>query len=87
MAGPPPLRAVARPFLFLAGEPAMTQADLNQAVAKATGESTRTIERLGFVPLTFPPYEREPLVTDWDTLDRPRRVAVFPSRRGRRSVA
>jgi hypothetical protein len=44
----------------------MTQRDLNREVAAATGETVSTIERLGFVPLTPLPVEREPLVIDWD---------------------
>lgn len=30
----------------------MTQADLNRAVARATGETVRTIAEMGFVPLS-----------------------------------
>ena len=30
----------------------MNQSELDQAVARATGESVRTIARMGFVPLT-----------------------------------
>ena len=37
----------------------MTQHELNQQVAQATGESLRTIDGLGFVPLTHIPFERE----------------------------
>jgi len=46
----------------------MTQAYLNRAVARATGEDSATIARLGFVVLTRGPIERErkPLVIDWD---------------------
>ena len=47
----------------------MTQAELDRAVAEATGESVRTIVRHGFVLLTAGPVEREPLVIDWDELD------------------
>jgi hypothetical protein len=54
----------------------MTQADLNRAVAAATGESVSVIDGLGFVPLTPTPFEREPLVVDWDALDE-ERVALF----------
>ena len=54
----------------------MTQAELDCAVAKATGESSRTIANLGFVPLTPVPFEREPdrkpLMVDWDELDQSR---------------
>ena len=55
----------------------MTQAELNREVAEATGESIATIRELGFVPLTPIPVEREPLVVDWDDIDRQRDV-VFP---------
>jgi hypothetical protein len=46
----------------------MTQAQLNRAVSRATGEDPATIARLGFVVLTRGPVERErkPLVIDWD---------------------
>jgi hypothetical protein len=54
----------------------MTQADLDRAVAAATGESVNTISRRGFVLLTPTPTEREPLVVDWDELDA-NRVALF----------
>ena len=64
----------------------MTQADLNRAVAAATGETVRTIAEMGFVPLTAAPIEREPLVVNWDELDADR-VSVFPQRRRREPVA
>jgi hypothetical protein len=57
----------------------MLQRELDRAVARATGESVSVIAQMGFVPLTEPPVEREPLVVDWDALDdrdyrgRPRR--------------
>ncbi len=38
----------------------MTQAELNYAVAEATGESLGTIDQHGFVLLRGGPYEREP---------------------------
>ena len=46
----------------------MTQAHLDRAVARVTGEDPATIARLGFVVLTHQPVERErqPLVIDWD---------------------
>ncbi|MCH8048469.1 MAG: hypothetical protein IID44_32665, partial [Planctomycetes bacterium] len=47
----------------------MTQAELDQAVARATGESVVTIAQHGFVPLTPVPQEREPLTVDWDEVD------------------
>ena len=57
----------------------MTQAELDREVARATGESMRTISSLGFVPLTVRPMERdrEPLTVDWDEVDR-RRDVRFP---------
>lgn len=54
----------------------MTQADLDRAVAAATGESIQTISERGFVLLTPSPIEREPLVVDWDELQT-NRVALF----------
>ena len=47
----------------------MTQLQLDRAVARATGESMATIARLGFVPLTEIPIERERLAIDWDDVD------------------
>ena len=58
----------------------MTQAELNREIAKKTGETVSTISALGFVPLTGQPYEREPLVIDWDELDADRNVAVLSQR-------
>ena len=62
----------------------MTQEALNQAVAEATGENVRTIDWLGFVPLTAVPIEleaeeedRPPLVVDWDALELERNLAIF----------
>lgn len=57
----------------------MTQTELNREVARATGETVRTIAELGFVPLTPNPFERdrEPLVVDWDDLDASRQV-LYP---------
>ena len=57
----------------------MTQAELNREVARATGESARTIDQLGFVPLTRHPVEteREPLVIDWDEMP-DRRYSLLP---------
>jgi hypothetical protein len=59
----------------------MTQAELNQAVADATGESVHTIRRRGFsvvTPLTvFQPDDVDdyalPNVVDWDALERQQR--------------
>lgn len=60
----------------------MTQAELNQAVAEATGESVHTIRRRGFSvvsPLTvFQPDDTDdyelPNVVDWDALERQQRL-------------
>ena len=54
----------------------MNQAEIDKAVAHATGETRSTISRMGFVLLTTRPVEREdnraPLVVDWDELERVR---------------
>jgi hypothetical protein len=47
----------------------MTQSELNRAVAKATGETVRTVANFGFIQLTAIPIEREPLVIDKDNFD------------------
>jgi len=47
----------------------MTQADLNRAVAAATGETVKMIARQGFGFVEMPPLERDPLVFDWDDED------------------
>ncbi|MFN3160514.1 MAG: hypothetical protein ACE37I_14445 [Rubinisphaera brasiliensis] len=55
----------------------MQQDDLDAAVARATGESLRTIARLGFllaepeIPLDPDDETLGPYVIDWDTLQRP----------------
>lgn len=62
----------------------MTQAELNQAVADATGESVSTIRRRGFSVVTplqvFDPDQNEdytlPNVVDWDALEREQRRYV-----------
>ncbi len=54
----------------------MTQAELDRAVAEATGESVQTIASRGFSIWTPAPMEREPLTVDWDELDS-QRVALF----------
>jgi len=64
-------------FLSHPKDPAMTQNDLNRAVARATGETISTVAAMGFVPLTDVPIEREPLVVDWDELDQRRRFSLF----------
>jgi hypothetical protein len=57
----------------------MTQAEVDRAVARATGESIRTIQRLGFLiadpdsDFTDPDDEElGPYVLDWDELERER---------------
>ena len=59
----------------------MTQAELDRQVAKATGESVKTIAERGFVPLQPIPVEREserdPLTDDWDELEQIRHES-FP---------
>ena len=59
----------------------MTQAELDKAIARITGESVRTISQLGFVELTRQPVEcepnRSPLVVDWDEADA-RRSSYWP---------
>jgi hypothetical protein len=54
----------------------MTQAELNRAVSRATGETVGAIAALGFIPLTAVPIEREPHMVDWDEVDS-ERVALF----------
>lgn len=47
----------------------MTQRELNQEIAKHTGESIHTVKSRGFSPLrSFIPIEerQEPLTIDWD---------------------
>ena len=57
----------------------MTQSELDQAVADATGESLSTIADRGFCLLTTIPIEieREPLTVDWDALEMSRRVTYL----------
>jgi hypothetical protein len=47
----------------------MTQSELDVEVSVVTGETLDTISDRGFVPLTYGPVEREPLVVDWDELE------------------
>ena len=61
----------------------MKQAELNRAVARATGESIATVKRLGFLiddPSAgsdhFGPLDPGPSVVDWDELQA-RRVEPF----------
>jgi hypothetical protein len=63
----------------------MPQSRLNHAVARATGESLATIARMGFVPLTHGPVEREPRMVNWDKLDG-ERIGLFPPLRKQRSA-
>ena len=58
----------------------MNQRELNREVSEKTGETVSMIAALGFVPLTGQPYEREPLMVDWDELDAERSVAVVSQR-------
>jgi hypothetical protein len=60
----------------------MNQSQLDRAVARATGESRETINRMGFsiadpesVHYDPEPARRRPLVIDWDDLDARRRAA------------
>ena len=64
----------------------MTQAELNCAVAVATGETVQTIAELGFgiADPTVVRHDPEPCdpsvrVIDWDAVDA-RRVSMFPTR-------
>ena len=64
----------------------MTQQQLNREIARKTGETISTIAALGFVPLTDQPYEREPLMVDWDQVDAERNVAFLSQRTRSRAV-
>jgi hypothetical protein len=64
----------------------MTQNQLNRAVARATGESVRTIHARGFGFMTDDFEEREPLVVNWEELDA-QRYSVFPQRARRTAPA
>lgn len=61
----------------------MQTTPLEEAVARATGESLREIRRRGFGLLNqsgmadLEPYDAAPGVVDWDELDA-QRVALFP---------
>jgi hypothetical protein len=51
----------------------MTQWDLNEAVARATGESVALVDQVGFqladpLEVEYDPEPRGPLVLDWDLL-------------------
>ena len=64
----------------------MNQRDLNREVAQATGESIKTIDRMGFSPLRVR-FEQDPeeYAVDWDELEVQRR-ADLPGPTSRRSV-
>ena len=64
----------------------MNQRDLNREVARATGESIKTIDRMGFSPLRVR-FEQDPeeFAVDWDELEA-QRSADLPSSGSRRSV-
>lgn len=61
----------------------MNQADLNRAVARATGESVSTIKRLGFLladstdPLDPESDDHGPHVIDWDELHAQRHAECY----------
>jgi hypothetical protein len=64
----------------------MTQAELNRAVAAATGESPRTVSHLGFsiadpdaVAYDPEPCDVEDLIVDWDALDAWRNTPLVPA--------
>ena len=70
----------------------MTQARLNRAVARATGESLDTIQRRGF-SIADPAsvcYDPEPFdvpnIVDWDDVDT-NRLSILPNRSSRRMAA
>jgi hypothetical protein len=79
--------AVAFSGLLHESEEAMTQNELNRAVARATGESMAVISGMGFVPLTSVPCERETKSIDWDQLDQSRRVSLQRRRKRTPRVA
>lgn len=63
----------------------MTQAELDRAVAAATGESVGTVRRLGFSIVEVP--DPAPRTVDWDELDAAR-VGLLPDlRRSRQRAA
>ena len=70
----------------------MTQAKLNRAVARATGESLGTIRRYGFTVADPSQVEFDPepcqgmSIVDWDALDA-NRPALLPNRSARRHMA
>jgi hypothetical protein len=51
----------------------MSQQDLNEAVARATGENLTVIDQRGFqladpLDVNYDPEPRRPLVFDWDSM-------------------
>jgi hypothetical protein len=62
----------------------MTQRELEQQLARATGESLGTIRQRGFSLMEAP--EPEPLVIDWDE-QRAESVALLPNRSSGRRAA
>jgi len=71
----------------------MTQTQLEQLVARATGEDIRAIRERGFsvadpLEVNFDPEPDNlpPQVVDWDELDLQHNVAVVPPGRGRHFV-
>ena len=71
----------------------MTQMQLEQLVARATGEDIRAIRERGFsvadpLEVNFDPEPDNlpPQVVDWDEVDLERNLAVVPQRRGRHFV-
>lgn len=63
----------------------MTRSRVERAVARATGESLATIQRLGFSNVEPQPSASDdppakPGVIDWDVLQL-QRVGIFPARR------
>lgn len=62
----------------------MTQAELDRAVAAATGESLATIRGRGFSIVEIP--DPAPRIVDWDELDAAR-VGLLPDCRRSRQLA
>lgn len=84
----PPCDRAAQPLLNLStrGLSAMTQNELNQKIAQATGETLSEISRLGFQAgmLEMEDFEDgddlEPSFVDWDVLEVHRNIAFFEQR-------
>jgi hypothetical protein len=63
----------------------MSQAELDETIARTTGEELREVRRLGFSiadPLDIhfdpEPYDLQPQVVDWDEAALSRHVPFFP---------